>query len=132
MLKSCGRCGRMHEYNAPCPIPRKTPKITPDQKLRSHRRWTNKSLEIREASKWLCAICLEEGRYNYNDLEIHHITKLKDDEEGLLDNYNLICLCKHHHELADAGKIDANHLRELARRRENPEVPPGGEERSPS
>jgi hypothetical protein len=67
----------------------------------------------------LCAICLEEGRYNYDNLEVHHITKLKDDADGLLDNYNLICLCKQHHELADAGKIDAEHLRELAKTREN-------------
>ena len=63
-------------------------------------------------------MCLEDGRYNYNDLEVHHIDKLRDNEDKLLDNYNLICLCKHHHELADAGKIDIEHLKELARDRE--------------
>ncbi len=87
-------------------------------KLRSTNKWTNKSLEIREASKWLCALCLEDGIYNYNDLEVHHIERLKDNEERLLDNYNLICLCKRHHELADAGKINKQHLEELARNRE--------------
>lgn len=91
---------------------------TRDQKLRSTQRWQDKSLEIRKASRFLCAICEEEGTYNYKKLEVHHITKLRDDEEGLLDNYNLICLCKYHHELADEGKLDAEHLRELARRRE--------------
>ena len=73
--------------------------------------------EIKKASKWLCAVCFEEGVYNYNSLEVHHITKLKDNLDGLLDDYNLICLCKHHHELADAGKIDADYLRELAKKR---------------
>lgn len=67
----------------------------------------------------MCAICLEEGIYNYEGIEVHHITKLKDAPDKLLDNENLICLCKRHHELADAGKIDAEHLRELARAREN-------------
>ena len=63
--------------------------------------------------------------YTYDTLEVHHIQKLKDNEDGLLDNLNLICLCKHHHELADAGKIDAEHLRELARIREGQIDPPG-------
>lgn len=119
MWKSCSRCHRIHPANAQCPAQRITRPKTPDQKLRSQRRWTNKSQEIRDASKWLCAICKEEGRFNYEELEVHHITKLKDDPEGLLDNQNLICLCKYHHEQADAGKIDPEHLRELARERED-------------
>ena len=77
-----------------------------------------KAKEIKESSKWLCALCLEEGRYNYNDLEVHHITKLKDNAEGLLDNYNLICLCKRHHERADAGLENPEKLRKIARDRE--------------
>lgn len=118
MWKSCSRCGRLHKYGEQCPVPRTTRGKTPDQKLRSTNKWTKKSEEIREASKWLCAICLEEGVYTYDNVEVHHITKLKDWHEGLLDNYNLICLCKYHHELADQGKLDAEHLRELARTRE--------------
>ncbi len=119
MWKSCAKCHKIHPANYQCNAGRIARKVTPDQKLRSTSRWQTKREEIKDASKWLCAICLEEGVYNYNDLEVHHITKLKDDAEGLLDNYNLICLCKHHHELADAGKIDAEHLRELAKNREN-------------
>lgn len=122
--KSCSRCGKIHRAGYNCkPWRTNLPKAN-DQKLRSTQRWQDKSREIRDASRWLCAICKEEGTYNFNKLEVHHITKLKDDEEGLLDNYNLICLCKYHHELADAGKIDAEHLRELARRREDGDNPP--------
>ncbi len=118
MLRSCGRCGKMHGYNQPCPVRTVRPRITPEQRLRSTSRWQSKRTEIKDKSKWLCALCLEEGRYNYEQLEVHHITKLKEDAERLLDDYNLICLCKHHHELADAGKIDAEHLVELAKMRE--------------
>ena len=119
MYKSCPACGRIHEVSIECRANKRatTPK-TKDQRLRSTQRWQDKSFEIRKASRFLCAVCEEEGRYNYKQLEVHHITKLRDDEEGLLDNYNLICLCKAHHELADEGKLDADHLRELARRRE--------------
>lgn len=118
MYKSCQKCGRIHRAGEKCNWGKTQTLKTSDQKLRSTQRWQDKSREIRDASRWLCAICEEEGIFNYNKLEVHHITKLKDDEEGLLDNYNLIALCKYHHELADSGKIDAEHLRELARIRE--------------
>lgn len=119
MYRSCQKCGRIHDIRDVCRAnTRPSAPKTRDQELRSTQRWQDKSREIRDASRWLCAICEEEGIFNYNKLEVHHITKLRDDEEGLLDNYNLICLCKAHHEQADAGEIDAEHLRELARRRE--------------
>lgn len=118
MLKSCTKCGRVHAQNYQCTARRNNTPKTLDQKLRSTNRWQRKSEEIRRASKWLCAICLEEGVYNYEQLEVHHIEKLRDNKDRLLDNYNLICLCKRHHELADAGKIDVAHLEELARVRE--------------
>ena len=126
MYRSCNKCGRIHRADYVCTAGFRLPKPpkTRDQKLRSTQRWQEKSSEIREASHYLCAICQEEGVYNYNKTEVHHITKLKDDEEGLLDNYNLICLCKYHHELADEGQLDAEHLRELARRREEGDNPP--------
>ena len=81
--------------------------------------WHKKSLEIREASDWLCSVCRSEGRYEYNGLEVHHITKLRDDKSKALDNYNLICLCVKHHKMADVGEIDADYLRKLARDRED-------------
>jgi len=114
----------MHRSTEICRFKRQTAKKTEDQKLRSTRRWTNKSEEIREKSKWLCAVCLQEGRYTYDRLETHHIEKLKDNSDRLLDNYNLICLCKRHHELADEGKIKASYLEELARSREEGDNPP--------
>lgn len=87
-------------------------------KLRNTYKWRKKREEIKKESNYLCAVCKEEGRYNYEDIEVHHITKLKDAPEKLIDNYNLIPLCVTHHKLADEGKIDADYLRELAWRRE--------------
>lgn len=124
MWKSCSKCGKIHKDTEKCTIKRQPVEKTLDQKLRSHRKWTDKSGEIREKSKWLCAVCLQEGIYNYDRLEVHHIEKLKDNSERLLDNYNLVCLCKRHHELADEGKIEASYLEELARCREEGKYPP--------
>lgn len=115
MWKSCSRCGRIHPATYACHIGLP---ITGEMKLRNTYKWRKKREEIKQESKYLCAVCEQEGRYTYENIEVHHITKLKDDAKGLLDNYNLIPLCVTHHKLADEGKIDAEYLRELARRRE--------------
>ena len=84
----------------------------------------NKSIEIREKSNYLCAVCRDEGIYNYKDLDVHHIVKIVEDETLLLDNYNLICLCKKHHKEADLGKIEKDYLLRLARKREDKQNTP--------
>lgn len=121
MWKTCSKCGLIHSATYICPIRKPSKGRTEDQRLRSTSKWQDKSKEIREKSNYLCAICKLENRYTYQDVEVHHIEKLKDAPEKLLDNYNLVCLCKYHHELADAGKIKAATLLELAKRREEAE-----------
>lgn len=118
MFKSCSRCGKIHSYNYKC-NKGKTYKHNYIDKLRSTTRWTNKSIEIRESSNYLCSVCLDEGIYNYEDIEVHHIEKLQDNPDRLLDNYNLICLCKKHHKQADEGKLDKDYLFKLAKDRED-------------
>lgn len=117
MYKSCTRCGRVHDAAYKCTLRYPNPRGLED-KLRSQRKWTKKSLEIREASQNLCAVCREEGKFTYDDLEVHHIEKLRQAPEKLLDDDNLICLCTFHHKLADEGKLDPDYLRELARKRQ--------------
>ena len=66
----------------------------------------------------MCEVCRDKGTITYEGIEVHHIVKVRDDKEKLLDNLNLICLCQEHHKLADAGKLDADYLKDLAKRRE--------------
>lgn len=112
MLKSCSRCGRIHDYNYKCnegSLPR-----TDEQTLRARNAWREKSLSIRERSFYLCAICKQAGDYTAKDIEVHHIRKLRDYPHGLLEDANLICLCVEHHKQADRGEIDPEYLRRLA------------------
>lgn len=118
MLKSCSRCGKIHDYNYKCNKGKKY-KHNDIDKLRSSTRWTNKSIEIREASKYLCSVCLDQGILNYEDIEVHHIEKLQDRPDLLLENENLICLCKKHHKKADKGKLDKDYLLKLVKLRDN-------------
>ena len=89
-----------------------------ERKLRSTNSWKEKSKEIRERANHLCEVCRDQGEITFDTLEVHHITKLSENETLLLDNYNLICLCTHHHKQADNNLIDKNYLLRLARQRE--------------
>lgn len=120
IYKSCSKCGKIHDSKYKCKTNYKYEARTDDEtrKLRNNYKWHSKSRYIRKASKFLCALCLEEGIYNYDNLEVHHIEKIKDNKERLLDNNNLICLCKRHHKLADDNVISKDHLFELVKKRE--------------
>ena len=109
----------MHRDGEECPRkPKKVYRKEESDKLRSKYAWTQKSEQIRKEAGYLCEYCKLQGKYTYDNLEVHHITKLRQNEDGLLDNLNLICLCKMHHKQADAGLIPADELRELAKKRE--------------
>lgn len=116
-FKSCSRCGKVVPYNHKC-NKGKIYKQNDIDKLRSTNRWTNKSIEIREASNYLCSVCLDEGIYNYKDVEVHHIEKLQQRPDLLLENDNLIALCRFHHKKADNGEISVEYLQELVKKRD--------------
>lgn len=117
MYKTCSRCGKIHDYNYKC-NKGKIYKHNEIDKLRSSTRWTNKSIEIREASNYLCTVCLDQGILNYEDIEVHHIEKLQDRPDLLLENENLICLCKKHHKEADKGGLKKDYLLSLVKKRD--------------
>ena len=120
MYKACSRCGKIHDTRFNCSHNKakydNSYKADTD-KLRNKSKWAKKSQDIREQAQHLCEVCRDKGIYNYSGLEVHHITKLRDNTDGLLEDSNLICLCTIHHKQADRGQISADYLRELARRR---------------
>lgn len=116
MLRSCSKCGKVHDTSFKCTSGR-LPQ-TQEQALRNRNKWHKKSEEIRERSFHLCAICKANGDYTPKDIEVHHIRKLRDYPEGLLEDDNLITLCIDHHKQADRGEIDPNFLRDLAKVRD--------------
>lgn len=118
IFKACSKCGRVHPISYDCKVKR-IYEHTEESQLRSQYSWTQKSKEIRERANHLCEVCRDKKIYTCNGLEVHHITKVKDDNSLLLDNYNLICLCVEHHKQADRGEIDAEYLRQLAKKRED-------------
>lgn len=118
---SCSKCGKIHPRGYKCSIKRTYTK-TEENKLRSSYAWTKKAKQIKNDAMGLCEVCRAQGLYTYDGLEVHHITKLSEDHNGLLDDDNLITLCVYHHKQADAGEIDAEYLRELVRERRNNDI----------
>lgn len=114
MLKSCKYCGRIHDSKHDCGMkPKRKKEPTQINKFRWSRKWTNKREDIKERDNYLCQVCKAEGRYNYEDLEVHHITPLEEDYDLRLDDDNLITLCVTHHKEADRGEIDKEYLYKL-------------------
>lgn len=117
MYKSCSKCGKIHDIKYKCNVGRLY-NGGEERALRNSHQWHSKAVEIKERSNYLCEVCKQEGKYTYDNLEVHHIVKVRDDKDKLLDDYNLICLCTYHHKLADNNEIDPNILRLLAEERE--------------
>ena len=117
-LKSCSKCGKIHPRGVKCEIGRKY-QSSQERKLRSTYMWTKKAKQIKADAMGLCEVCRAQGLYTYDGLEVHHITKLKDEPSGLLEDDNLITLCVYHHKQADDGELDADYLRELVKERFN-------------
>lgn len=117
MWRACSRCGKIHNSKFKC----NAGKIYfggDERKMRSAYAWTKKAEEIKQRAGWLCEVCRDHGKYTYDGLEVHHIVKVREDPDGLLANGNLVCLCVAHHKEADAGRISADYLRLLAKKRE--------------
>ena len=116
MWKACSRCGKIHAAGHKC-----YEGITygggEERKLRNKYAWAKKSKQMRSDALF-CEVCKDEGVYTYNNLEVHHIEKLRNAPEKLLDDDNLIVLCTYHHKLADRGELSRKYLESLVERRE--------------
>lgn len=120
MLKSCKYCGRIHDSKYICPNKptRKRYKKKEEDSFRNTQAWQRKRNNIKDRDKGLCQVCIRKlyntlKQYNYTDIEVHHITPLRENYELRLEDDNLISLCKYHHELAEKGEIPRELLRSM-------------------
>jgi 5-methylcytosine-specific restriction endonuclease McrA len=105
---------RIHDSKFDCGKKPKRKKPSNDiNKFRWSRKWREKRNSIVERDSYLCQVCKENDKYNYNGLEVHHITSLEEDFDRRLDEDNLITLCEEHHEQAECGEISKEYLYKL-------------------
>lgn len=129
MLKTCPTCGKIVDAHHVCPRAR-TSRADYDKhyhqshenrRFRSSKSWQKKRREIRFRDLGLDQAALHgldpdhpEPYINTKNLSVHHITPLEEDRTLALDDYNLILLGSHTHELAEMGIISADSLRAIA------------------
>lgn len=119
MLKTCSKCGIVpQDHKCPYRTYKKKDKDSKADKFRTTKAWARKSIEIRQRDKYLCKVCINNlyhtiNTYNYDKLEVHHITPINEDYNRRLDNDNLITLCNYHHKMAEHNEIPRDELYEL-------------------
>jgi 5-methylcytosine-specific restriction enzyme A len=124
MLRSCSHCGRIHDRKYQCPMkPKRIYTVTYIDKFRWTSAWRKKRKLINARDKHLCQVCIRELhntqlKYNFTNIEVHHIVPIAKDWDKRLDDDNLISLCKYHHEMAERGEISKDELFEIVREQE--------------
>lgn len=121
MLRSCKYCGRIHDVKYVCPRrPKKyhEKKDTQSNSFRNTYQWQCKREQIKARDLNLCQACLHNlygtlQRYTYEDLEVHHIVPINEDETLMLEDKNLITLCSRHHHYAENGRITRYDLQSI-------------------
>lgn len=124
MLKSCSRCGKVHEYNK-CPLgePKRTyykkrnrvGERSDISRFRSSALWQRKREEIIKRDSGLCRLCLHNGTLTRANLEVHHIISIVRNDSLKLDNNNLITLCNKCHNKVETNESYVDTLLFLAR-----------------
>lgn len=129
ITRTCA-CGKLHPIGYKCPIiaARRAAqkaessnkyKSNTERKLRSSYAWKTKSLEVRKQALHICEVCMDK-KLSFSagqPVEAHHIISVRNDEDLLVDDYNICVLCRQHHEQAESGKIKKEYLQELACKR---------------
>lgn len=125
MLKSCKYCGKIHDSKYNCPRkPVRDNKATDIDKFRWTKAWQKKRNQINKRDNYMCQICIRklygtQHQYNYEDIEVHHIVSIAEDYSLRLEDSNLICLCSHHHKMAELKKISKEELRIIVAEQES-------------
>lgn len=116
MLVSCRYCNAFHKRGEICnnrPKLNYKKEINAITRFRSSRLWQKKRQEIKIRDKYLCQYCKKNGIYQFNKLEVHHISPISKSWNKRLKNNNLITLCSACHKKADNNEIPIEELKEI-------------------
>lgn len=128
MLFSCKHCGKVHDKNYDCDkkikiIYKKKKERSKEDRLRGLQVWKKKRKAIKERDNYMCQICNRDilniygsygSKYNNDNVQVHHIIPISEDESIWLDDDNLISLCRYHHEMSEKCKISKEVLKQIA------------------
>jgi predicted HNH restriction endonuclease len=108
MLKSCSKCGRVHEHN--CKAITRVNSGSLSNKFRNTQVWKKKRKKVFDRHKGLYQLCIRHlydtyGRIYDNSIEVYHIETIVESYELRLEEGDLISLCTYNHKMVDRGQI---------------------------
>lgn len=117
MKKLCPVCNEIvegtHNHKLQRQYNNKYKRISQADRFRNTQAWQKKRKYIYERDRGMCRVCINNGKYNFKNISVHHIEPLAEHYDKRLDDNNLICLCSICHELAESGAISAEYLKKL-------------------
>lgn len=115
MLKSCSKCGRIHDMRHKCTAS-KRPRSSKADTFRNTSEWQTARNIVRDLDLNMCVLCRSRGEVTTDLLGVHHIVPLEEDYSLRTDVDNLATLCTCCHEEAERGDVSRDFLRELTAR----------------
>ncbi len=99
----CKHCLKVHEREYDCHAKtnhKRKYKIEYNKqydKCYNSRKWKRVRTEVLKDNDYCCEVCKQLGIVNYTDIQVHHITKIIDNDELMFDKSNLLVVCREHH-----------------------------------
>lgn len=115
MLRSCPRCGRIHDPRRKCTAPGR-PRSSRADAFRNTAEWQRARNRVRDLDHNMCVLCRYRGSVTIEGLGVHHIVPLGEDYSLRTDEDNLATLCAACHEEAERGDVSREFMRSLLER----------------
>lgn len=104
----CRYCMKIHDREFECASKKKHKRMKQQARRNDKRykvyndcyntmRWKKVREQVLTDANYCCEICMEIGKINYTDIQVHHIEKVKDNIEKMYDIDNLLVVCREHH-----------------------------------
>ncbi|MDB8794283.1 HNH endonuclease signature motif containing protein [Romboutsia sp. 1001216sp1] len=113
----CKHCMKIHDREYECGSKKKHRRMKQQARRNDNRykvyndcyntsRWKKVREQVLKDANYMCEVCMELGKINYTDIQVHHVEKVKNNVERMYDIDNLIVVCREHHNIIENMTAD--------------------------
>ena len=113
----CKHCLKVHDREHECDAKKKHRRMKQQARRNDNRykvyndcyntsRWKKVREQVLKDSNYMCEVCMELGKLNHEDIQVHHVEKVKNNVEKMYDIDNLIVVCREHHNIIEEMTAD--------------------------
>ncbi len=108
----CKHCMKIHDREYECDAKKKHRRMKQQARRNDSRykvyndcynttKWKKVREQVLKEANYMCEVCKEFGKFNYTDIQVHHVEKVKDNVDRMYDIDNLIVVCREHHNIIE-------------------------------